>query len=72
MMNGLRRKKAWGRKVDPYLLIKAVNAERPLTSLKTRLFPRRHVNNMVGLPKTLIDENPAIRGHDLCFDKKCQ
>ena len=29
------------------------------------------VNNTVGLPKTPIDENPVIRGHDLCFDKTC-
>ena len=29
------------------------------------------MNGTVGLPKTPIDENPVIRGHDLCFDKTC-
>ena len=40
--DGLRRKKAWGKKMDPYLLIKVVNIKCPPTSLKTRLFPRGH------------------------------
>ena len=37
-----------GKKTDPYLLIKAVDVKRPLTSLKSRLFPRGHVNITVG------------------------
>ena len=48
MADGLRRKKAWGKKTDPYLLIKAVDIKRPLWSLKSRLFPRGRVNGMVG------------------------
>ena len=53
MYVSLRRKKAWGKKMDPYLLIKAVNIERPPTSLKTRLFPRGRANGMIGLPKPI-------------------
>ena len=56
--DGLRRKKAWDKKMDPYLLIKAVNIERPPTSLKTRLFPRHRVNITVGLPKTVLMRIP--------------
>ena len=56
--DGLRRKKAWGRKMDHYLLIKAVNIERPPTSLKTRLFPRGRENDMVGLPKLVLMKIP--------------
>ena len=52
-------------------LIEAANVKRPLISPKSHLFPRRHVNGTVGLPKTLIDEYPIIRGRDLCFDKTC-
>ena len=35
-----RRKKAWVKERNPYLLIKAVNIKRLPTRLKTRLFPR--------------------------------
>lgn len=52
-------------------LIEAANIKRPLISLKSRRFPRGRVNDMVGLPKTPIDENHVIMGHDLCFDKMC-
>ena len=34
------REKAWVKKGNPYLLIKAVNIKRLPTRLKTRLFPR--------------------------------
>ena len=37
---GREREKAWVKKGNPYLLIKAVNIERLPTRLKTRLFPR--------------------------------
>ena len=72
MADRWRKKKAWGKKADPYLLIKAVDVKRPLTSLKSHLFPRGRVNGTVGLPKTPIEDNPVIRGHDLCFDKTCR
>ena len=56
--DGLRKKKAWGEKVDPYLLIKAVNIKRPPTSLKTRLFPWGRADDMVGLPKPILMKIP--------------
>ena len=58
MADGLRRKKAWGKKTDPYLLIKAVDIKRPLISLKSRLYPMGRVNGMVGLPKPLLMRIP--------------
>ena len=57
-MDGLRKKKVWGEKVDSYLLIRAVNIERPPTSLKTRLFPRDDANDTVGLPKPVLMRIP--------------
>ena len=48
MVGAQRRKKVWGKKMDPYLLIKAVDVKRPLTSLKCRLFPRGRVSGTVG------------------------
>ena len=39
---------------------------------KTRLSPK-HRNQWCGwITYARIDENPEIRGHDLCFDKTCQ
>ena len=58
MVDRPRRKKAWGKKTDPYLLIKALDVKRPLTSLKSRLFPRGRVYDMVGLPKPLLMRIP--------------
>ena len=56
----MRKKKAWGEKVDSYLLIKAVNIERPPppTSIKTLLFPRGRANDTVGLPKSVLMRIP--------------
>ena len=48
MADRQRRKQAWGKKMDLYLLIKAVDVKRPLTSLKSRLFPRGRVNDTIG------------------------
>ena len=50
--NGQRRRKAWGKKVDPYPLIKAVNVKRPLPGLKICLLPRGRADGTVGLPKS--------------------
>ena len=63
--------KAWVRKGNPYLLIKAVNIKCLPTRLKfacTQGLCKRHG----WITHARIDENPAIRGHDLCFDKTCQ
>ena len=56
--DGLRKKKAWGEKVDPYLLIKAVNIKHPPASLKTRIFPRGRADGTVGLPKPVLMRIP--------------
>ena len=56
--DGLRRKRAWGKKMDPYLLIKAMDIKRPLINLKSRLFPRGRVNGTVGLPKPVLIRIP--------------
>ena len=52
---GVRR---GGKKMDPYLLIKAMNIKRPPTSLKTRLFPRGHADGTVGSPKPVLMRIP--------------
>ena len=66
------RRKAWGKKGESYLLIRAVNIERPPPiRLKIRLLPRLcKWHGWVTYAR--IDENPVIRGHNLCFDKTCQ
>ena len=51
--------------------IKAKNIERLLTGLKARLFPRDRQQNG-WITHAHIDEDPMIRGHDLCFDKSYQ
>ena len=59
-------------KVDPYPLIWADATMRPHQPGKTRLSPK-HRNQWRGwVTHARIDENPGIRGHDLCFDKTCQ
>ena len=58
MAGRMRRKKAWGKKTDPYPLIKVVNIKCPLISLKLRLFPRGRANGMVGLPKPVLMRIP--------------
>ena len=56
--DGLRRKMAWGKKMGPYPLIKTVSIKRPLTGLKTRLFPRGRANGTVGIPKPVLIRIP--------------
>ena len=63
--------KAWVKEGNPYLLIKAVNIERLPTRLK--LAHSHGLCKQHGwVTHARIDENPAIRGHGLCFDKTCQ
>ena len=52
--------------------IKAVGIERLLLSLRTYLFLRNLSPQDGWVTHARIDENPAIRGHDLCFDRTCQ
>ena len=61
-----------GEKVDPYPLIWADVTMRPHQPGKTRLSPKRRSQWCGWVTHTRIDENPGIRGHDLCFDKTCQ
>ena len=66
-----QREKAWVKKGNPYPLIKAANIKRLPTRLKTRLF-QGLCKGHGWVTHARIDENPAIRGHDLYFDKTCQ
>ena len=59
-------------KVDHYPLIWADATMRPHQPGKTRLSPKRHSQWRSWVTHTRIDENPEIRGHDLCFNKTCQ
>ena len=60
------------KKVNPYPFIWVDETKRPHEPGKTRLSPK-HRNRWRGwVTHTRIDENPVIRGHDLCFDKTCQ
>ena len=55
-------------RVDPYPLIWAAEAMSPHQPNKTRLSPKHRG----WVTHARIDENPGIRGHDLCFNKMCQ
>ena len=59
-------------KVDPYPLIWVDATMRPHQPGKTRLSPKRHSQWRGWVTHTHIDENPRMRGHDLCFNKTCQ
>ena len=56
---------------DLYLFILAVNIKRPPQDLKLAC-SQGSCEWHSWITQTGIDENPAIRGHDLCFDKMCQ
>ena len=45
---------------------------RPHQPGKTRLSLKHHNQWHGWVTHARIDENPMIRGHDLCFDKTCQ
>ena len=62
---------AWVKRGDSYVLIKAVNIERLPTHLKLA-YSQGPCKWHGWVTNTRIDENPVIRGHDLCFDKTCQ
>ena len=59
-------------KVDPYPLIWTDETMRPHQPGKTRLSSKRRDQWCGWVTHACIDENPGIRGHDLCFDKTCQ
>ena len=67
------RKKAWVKMRNSYPFIEATKAVRlPTSLLRIAYFPSAMIDGAGGITHTRIDENPAIRGHDLCFDKTCQ
>ena len=59
-------------KVDPYPLIWVDATMRAHQPGKTRLSPERCNQWRSWVTHARFDENPEIRGHDLCFDKTCQ
>ena len=71
-MDKPRRKKAQVKRLDLYPLIWAYGNMRPHWPDKTRLSPKRRNQWCGWVTNVRIDENPGIRGHDLCFDKTCQ
>ena len=65
------KEKAWVKKGNPYLLIKAVISNSSPLALKLA-YSQGLCKWHRWITHARIDENPAIRGHDLCFDKTCQ
>ena len=61
----------WVKKGNPYLLIKTMNIKRFPTRLKLA-YSQGPCKRHGWVTHARIDENPAIRGHDLCFDKTWQ
>ena len=61
-----------GKKVDPYPLIWADVVVRPHQPSKTRLPPKCCDKWRGWVTHVRINENPVIREHDLCFDKRAK
>ena len=59
-------------KVNPCPCIWVDATIRPHEPGKTGLSPKRRNRWRGWVTHARIDENPVIRGHDLCFDKTCQ
>ena len=59
-------------KVNHYPFIWADETKRPHFPGKTFLSAKRRNRWRGWVTHARIDENPVIRGHDLCFDKTCQ
>ena len=70
-MDRQRRKKAW---VKRWILIPLYGwmRLRVPTSLVNSLISKRRNQWRDWVTHARIDENPGIKGHDLCFDKMCQ
>ena len=71
-MDKPRRKKAQVKRLDLYPLIWEDENMCPHRPDKTCLSPKRRNQWRGWVTHVRIDENPGIRGHDLCFDKTCQ
>ena len=61
-----------GEKVDPYPLTWVDAVMCPHQPGKTCLSAKRRNQWRGWVTHSRVDENPGIRGHDLCFDKMCQ
>ena len=61
-----------GRKVNPYPFIREDETKRPHFPGKTRLSPKRRNRWRSLVTHARIDENPVIRGHNLCFNETCR
>ena len=59
-------------RVDPYPLIWAAETMRPHQPGKTRLSPKRRNQWRGWVTHARIDENPGIRGHDLCLTRRAK
>ena len=59
-------------KVNPCPFIWEDETMHPPQPGKTRLSPKRHNRWRGWVTHARIDENPVIRGHDLCFDETCR
>ena len=69
-MDEQRRKKAWVKTGDLCPFIKPMqNVRLPTCLLKSLIFPSALINGAGWVTHTRIDGDPAIRGHDLSFDK---
>ena len=49
-----------------------VNVHLPTCLSKSLIFPGASITGAGWVTHIRIDGDPAIRGHDLCFDKTCQ
>ena len=57
-MNEQRKKRVWVKEGNPYPFIKAVKIVRLPVRPKTRLFPKRRADGMVGLPMPVLIRIP--------------
>ena len=71
-MDEEKEKKAWVEMKRPFFFIEAMKLCAFPLPRKTCSFPTHRDWWRGGITHNRIDGNPAIRGHDLCFDKTCQ
>ena len=56
----------------PWLLYKGIGYRTLPPKPENQPIPKESFQQNGWVTHARIDENPAIRGHDLCFDKTCQ
>ena len=67
-----KAKERIGIKYRPWFLYKGRGYRTPPPKPKNLPIPKESFPQDTWVTHAHIDENPAIRGHDLCFDKMCQ